>query len=104
AEMLAMPPVAPSAVHIGARRAGEGRLREHGPDRLRPALAQAPRIGDAPRLDQGLLIGRDVEQLARIGPERIDRVLRAPVALRRPVAQADHPFGRMAKMIGALLL
>ena len=54
-------------------------------------------------VDQAALAVVDREHLAGIGPEIVDRGLRAAMAFLGAVAEPHHPFRRMPDMIGAFL-
>ena len=65
--------------------------------------AGATRPGRGPRRPRPTP-GRPGRKLAGVGPQRVHRVLRAAVQLRRAVAQADQPLGGVALVVVGFLL
>ena len=72
-------------------------------DRLQPLRVQCRGIDRDAGIDQAALAVVDVEHLAGIGPEIVDRGSARGVAFLGAVAEPDHPFRRMADVIGAFL-
>ena len=88
--MLRMPALPAAGLHPAIGGARQSRLREH----LRETVSShSPRSSAL----------SPSEHLAGIGPQGVERVLRAAVAFLGAVAKPDQPLAGVAQMIGGLM-
>src|SRR6185312_100574 len=104
AEMLAVATGAAPLLHPLVLRQRQRRFVDNAGHGLEPLQFEACWIDCDAGLDQSALAVIDREHFAGEGPEIVDRTLRTGVALVGAVAEPYHPFGRVAQVIGALLL
>jgi len=93
--MLAVPAAAAALLHPVAAGLNQRRLLQHAGYSCKPLGSQRRGIDGDAVFDQAALAVVDVEHLAGIGPEIVDRGLRAAMAFLGAVAEPHHPFRRM---------
>ena len=81
----------------------DGGLRQHIADGFAPGRQQLGGVGGDADRDHLAVYVVELEHLTGEHPDVVDRTLHAPMALGRPIAKADHPFGAVAQVIGAFL-
>src|SRR3954452_12560720 len=94
-EMFAVPAATAALLHPFALRQRQRRLAHHLRNRLEPLRTQRRGIDRDPGVDQAAFAVVDCEHLAGIGPEIVDRDLRAAVTFFCTVAEANDPFRGM---------
>src|SRR5258708_14108818 len=103
-EMFAVPAVATALLHPVIFGQSQRRFAYDVGNRLEPLRMQALGIDGDARVDQRALAVVDVKHLAGIGPEIVDRSLRAALAFLGAVAEPANPFRGVPEMLDAFLL
>src|SRR3979409_416429 len=103
AEMFAVPAVAAALLHPVTFGQRQCRFVDDAGYRLEPWRAQLCGVDRDTFIDQAALAVVAAKHLAGIGPEIVDRGLRAAMAFLGAVAEPNYPFRRMPQMIRTLL-